>query len=74
MGVSWFIHVVFLPVRFFPVVPFVWPLPDSLLVQRIKDFLRGSVASVGGIGGDTRRKVLEDDTTQLCVLLYGLAN
>ena len=44
-------HVVFLLVHFSSVAPFVWPLPDSLLVQWIKDFLRESVASGGGHGG-----------------------
>ena len=32
------IHVVFLLVHFSAVALFVWPLPDSLLVQWIKDY------------------------------------
>ena len=54
---TWSIHVVFLLVRFSAVAPFVWPLPDSLLVQWIKDCLRWSVASGGGHGGGSKEGV-----------------
>ncbi len=70
MGVSLFIHVVFLLVRFSAVAPFVWPLPDSLLVQWIKDFLRESVASGGGDMGELNlRKVLRGETHLVGVLI-----
>ena len=62
MGVSWFIHVVFLPVRFFAVAPFIWPLPDSLLVQRIKDSHRGAMASLTGVEGRQEKEGVMGDT------------